>query len=124
MISTEGSSLATRNTFRDKYRYMGTFLDDYSRYLVVALMQKKIDIGYAFAAFRRFLQLAASMRDDVIIDVEVGAASVIPCDMSVNAFRIVRLHSDNAKEYERIAQDVANKDVVRTYSHAGAQLDR
>jgi hypothetical protein len=93
---------------------MGTFLDD-SRYLVVALMQKKSDIGYAFAAFRLFLQQAASMRDDVAIDVEVDAASVMPCDMSANGFRIVRLHSDKAKEDERIAQDVASKDVVKNY---------
>jgi hypothetical protein len=95
---------------------MRTFLDDYSRYLFVALMQKKSDIGYLFAAFRRFSQQAASMRDDVVFDVEVDAASVMPCDMSANGFRIVRLHSDNAKEDERIAQDVANKDVVKTYS--------
>jgi hypothetical protein len=95
---------------------MGTFLDEYSRYLVVALMQKKSDIGYAFAAFRRFLQQAASLRDDIVIDVKVDASSAMPYDMSANGFRIVRLHSDNAKEYERIAQDVANKDVVKTYS--------
>jgi GAG-pre-integrase domain len=113
-------------SFPDKNRYMVTFLDDYSRYLVVALMQKKSEIGYAFAAFRRFLQLAASMRDDVVIDVEVDAASAMPCDMSANGFRIVRLHSENAKDYERIAQDVASKDAVKTYSpvvHAEAQLD-
>jgi GAG-pre-integrase domain len=43
-------------SFPDKYQYMGTFLDEYSRYVVVALMQKKSDIGDAFAAFRRFPQ--------------------------------------------------------------------
>jgi GAG-pre-integrase domain len=32
-------------SFPDKYQYMGTFLDDYSRYVVVALMQKKSDMG-------------------------------------------------------------------------------
>jgi hypothetical protein len=47
---------------------MGTFLDDYSRYVVVALMQKKSDVGDTFTAFRRFLQQAASMRDDLVID--------------------------------------------------------
>jgi hypothetical protein len=103
-------------SFPDKYQYMGTFLDDYSRHVVVALMQKKSSIGDAFAAFRRFLQQAASMRDDRVIDVEVDAASAMPCDMSADGFRIVRLHSDNAKEYERIAQDVANNDVVKTFS--------
>jgi transposase InsO family protein len=40
----------------------------------------------------------------------------MPCDMSADGFRIVRLHSDNAKEYERIAYDVANNDVVKTFS--------
>jgi hypothetical protein len=85
-------------SFPDKCRYMRTFLDDYSRYLVVALMQKKSDIGDAFAAFRRFLQQAASMRDDFVIDVEVDAASAMQYDMSANGFRIVRLHSDNVKE--------------------------
>jgi hypothetical protein len=53
------------------------------------------------------------MRDDLVIDVEVEAASSMPCDMSADGFRIVRLHSDNAKEYERIAQDVANDDVSK-----------
>jgi hypothetical protein len=38
------------------------------------------------------------MRDDVVIDVEVDAPSVMPFDMSSNGFRIVRLHSENAKE--------------------------
>jgi hypothetical protein len=85
-------------SFPDKCRYMRTFLDDYSRYLVVALMQKKSDIGDAFAAFRRFLQQAASMRDDFVIDVDVDAASAMQYDMSANGFRIVRLHSDNVKE--------------------------
>jgi hypothetical protein len=93
---------------------METFLDDYSHCLVVELMQKKSDIGYASAASRQFLQQTASMRDDVVIDVEVDAASVMTCDMSANGFRIVRLHFDNAKEYERNSQDVVNKDVVKT----------
>jgi GAG-pre-integrase domain len=103
-------------SFPDNYRHMRTFLDDYSRYLVVALMQKKSDIGDAFPVCRRFLQQAASMRDDVVIDVEMDAGGAMPCEMSANGFQIVRLHSGNVKEYERIAQDVANKDVVKTYS--------
>jgi hypothetical protein len=48
-------------SFPDKFRYMGTFLDDFSRYVVAALMKRKSDIGLAFASFRRFLHQTAKL---------------------------------------------------------------
>jgi hypothetical protein len=56
------------------------------------------------------------MRDDLVIDVEVEAASAMPADISAQGFRIIRLHSDNAKEYEHIGVDVAHKDFTTAYA--------
>jgi hypothetical protein len=98
-------------SFPDKYRYVGTFLDDYSRYVVVALMQRKSDIGVAFASFRRFLQQSVGTCDAAIKDVEVDSSN-LPNISDAEVFRIVRLHSDNAKEYQHIENDDANKDIT------------
>jgi transposase InsO family protein len=98
------------------FRYMATFLDDYSRYVVVALMKKKSDIGVAFASFRRFLSQTAKLRDDMVINIEFEDTDMLPNYKFSEGFHVTRLHSDNAKEYKHIEDREAHKDINKTYS--------
>jgi hypothetical protein len=95
---------------------MATFLDDYSRYFVVALMKKKGDIGVAFASFRRFMSQTAKLRDNMVINIEFEDTDILPNDKFSEGFHVIRLRSDNAKEYKHIENSEAHKDINKTYS--------
>jgi hypothetical protein len=90
-------------SFPDHFRYMATFLDDYSRYVVVvALIIKKSDIGVAFASFRRFMSQTTKLRDDMEINIEFEDTDMLPNDKFSEGLHVIRLHLDNAKKYKHI----------------------
>jgi GAG-pre-integrase domain len=77
-------------SFPDRYQYISTFADDNSRQISVAFMQRKSQLPQAFTAFRRELQVFEDA-----------------------GIRIVRVHSDGGKEYEKLER---LEDHLATYS--------
>jgi hypothetical protein len=52
----------------------------------------------------------------LVINIEVDDADTLPSNLCAEGFRIFRLHSDNAKEYKHIENDIAHQDIDKTYS--------
>lgn len=97
-------------SFPDGYRYFVTFQDDYSRYDFIGLMHHKSDLLEVFKSFsRKFLEMGAGR----------GGELSVPHD-EINTYKSVlsvikRLHSDQAKEYIHLGNDLG-EDVLKSYS--------
>lgn len=101
------------SSYRWGYRYMATFTDDCSRHTTVAFMQRKSQLRSAFEKFK--LQLTALVKQSVAID-ELRTCDVEEYNAVVgkdSGVRIIRLHSDQGKEYKALEQDDTH---LATYS--------
>ena len=94
------------------YRYMATFTDDCARHTSVAFMNRKSQLRSAFVRFK--LQLADLVKSSVSID-ELQTYDVEDFESALggeDGIKIIRLHSDQGKEYTSLEQT----DHLATYS--------
>jgi hypothetical protein len=97
-------------SFPGRYQYITTFTDDNSRHISIVVMQLKSQLPQAFTAFRRELQVLAKRK------LEMGEIHTLNNDDSTiedSGIRIVRVHSDDGKEYEKLER---LEDQLATYS--------
>ena len=97
-------------SFPDRYQYITTFTDDNSRHISVAFMQRKSQLPQAFTAFRRELQVLAKRKLEMG---EIHTSNNDDFKIEDAGIRIVRVHSDGGKEYEKLER---LEDHLATYS--------
>jgi hypothetical protein len=84
-------------SFQDRYRYIVTFVDDFSRYLFAGLMRRQNDLGAAHVTFRRkSIKLSKSRVVTVLVDEENN--QVYQAALPGELVQVCRVHSDGAKE--------------------------
>eukprot|EP00171_Calliarthron_tuberculosum_P009110 IDg9110t1 len=95
---------------------MATFLDDHSRHLTLAFLCSKSEVADAFVAFKS--KLESMMRHEVgTIEMRVGSKDTADAACaSGDAYRVLRLHSDNAAEYRVISSDSRSSGVEQSFS--------
>jgi len=86
-------------SFPDGFRYVSTFLDDHSRYVLIGLMCRKSGLGDAFAG--------ASARLG-----ELGGGNVT----TQFCGSIIKVHSDGAKEYVALQNDLGGGGSNKSFS--------
>jgi hypothetical protein len=97
-------------SFPDRYQYITAFTDDNSRHISVAFMQRKSQLPQAFTAFRRDMQVLAKRKLEMG---EIHTSNNDDCKIEEADIRIVRVHSDGGKEYEKLER---LEDHLATYS--------
>ena len=88
-------------SYPDRYRYFATFQDDHSRYDFAGMMTHKNEVGDVFIQFaHRFTKLGSTPTGVMNFpkDHAVPFQGVASC--------IKKIHSDNAKEYIRLGNDL------------------
>jgi hypothetical protein len=95
--------------FPDRYQYITTFTDDNSRHISVAFMQRKSQLPQAFTAFRREVHVLAKRKLEMG---EIHTSNTDDFKIEDTGIRIVRVHSDGGKEYEKLER---LKDRLATY---------
>ena len=78
-------------SYPDGFRYVSTFLDDHSRYLMIGCMSRRSMLGDVFE------QISAKFRD-------IGGANFENVDFKFTG--VSKLHSDGAKEYVALQKDL------------------
>ena len=82
-------------SFPDRYRYASAFLDDHSRYNLLGFMRHRSDLQNVF--------------DDVTKKfAQIGGGNI---DVYIN-----KLHSDGAKEYEALQNDLGGGDMDKSFA--------
>jgi hypothetical protein len=92
-------------SFQDRYRYIVTFVDDFSRYLFVGLVHRQSDLGAAHVAFcRKFVELSKSRVVTVHIDEKNNGEyqATLPGEL----VQVRRVHSDGAKEVVALRKEL------------------
>jgi hypothetical protein len=83
----------------DSYQYITTYTNDNYRRISVAFMQRKSQLPQAFTAFRRELQVLAKRKLELG---EIHTSNNDDFKIEDTGIRIVRVHSDGGKEYEKL----------------------
>ena len=100
-------------SYTDGWRYMCTFIDDYSRFVVVAFMRHKDELYDAYRQYLAYLNTITSDTRVELVNVREQSASLYEkhCGHEV---RIGRIHSDYGLEYVSLGQQ--HPDTVKTFS--------
>jgi hypothetical protein len=92
-------------SFQDRYRYIVTFVDDYSRYLFAGLMRRQIDLGAAHVAFcRKFVELSKNRVVSVHVDEKCNRD--YQAALRDEPVQVCRVHSDGAKEVVALRKEL------------------
>lgn len=86
-------------SFPDRFRYVCTFIDDFSRYTFLGFLRNKSDLLQAFEMVK------TKFNDFVHADATFFGSSVIQ-----------KLHSDGAKEYKSLGKFFGGEDINNTFS--------
>jgi hypothetical protein len=92
-------------SFQDRYRYIVTFVDDYSRYLFVGLVHRQSDLGAAHVAFcRKFVELSKNRVVSVHVDEKCNRD--YQAALRDEPVQVCRVHSDGAKEVVALRKEL------------------
>ena len=86
-------------SFPDRFRYVCTFMDDHSRYTFLAFLRHRSEVGEAFRTFK------TKMDKMKIISNRLSSSE-----------RLSILHSDGAKEYKRLENELGGKEIESSFS--------
>ena len=101
-------------SYESAYKYMVTFTDDCARHTSVGFLQRKSHLRRAFVKFKLQLAALTQRRDISIEELRTGGDKEYSSDLEEGSgLRIVRLHSDNAKEYKALERTEGH---LATYS--------
>ena len=87
-------------SFPDRYRYVCTFLDDHSRFTFLAFLRHRSEVGSAFMIMKARLDSVNTTRS-----VQFSRSD-----------RLMKLHSDGAKEYKKLENDLGGKHIISSFS--------